>query len=244
MIDAGNGQFGWMKRVLGLFDVAKFERISKEPSIEQIKELGFKHGIVIWVPWRTPPVTKPWRRLMIPGTHFITTGFSELTTNYVTKWNERARRARKKCLANENIRIELVDSEVFAEAFLATKVKHAFKADYVRYMRAMCKVNASTVRCFLAYHKDKPVAGLAVHDAGNVSVHLVAFTSEEAKPLQAGTGLIDRWYESSLEFGIKYIHFDHLRDPHMTSDQQGYTDFKMNFIQYLVQFKDIYFRFI
>ncbi len=244
LVDTGKKQYGWLKNVFGLFQVAKFERISEEPDLELLKKLGFKHGIVIWVPWKTVTIPKPWRRLMIPGSHFITTGFTTLTADYSKKWNDRAKRARKKFLANPDLSIKQVSSEVMAEAFLSTKVTHAFKKDYVRYLRSLCSVDESTVRCFLAYQGDKPVAGLAVHDSGATSVHLVAFTSREAKPLQAGTGLIDHWFSSSLEKGLKYIHFDHLKDPYMTSDQQGYTDFKLNFIEFMVQFKDSYFRFM
>jgi hypothetical protein len=164
MVEIGD-QFGWLKDVFGLFQVAKFERVNNEPNIEQLRALGFKRGIVIWVPWKATEIPKKWRRLMIPGSHFVTTGFSILTEEYYKKWNERAKRARKKFLANPELRIELVHSEQMAEAFLATKVKHQFKADYVRFLRNMCAVDESAVRCFLAYHGDKPVAGLAVHDA-------------------------------------------------------------------------------
>ena len=48
----------------------------------------------------------------------------------------------------------------------------------------------------------------------------------------------------SLENGIKYVNFDHLKDKHMTSDQQGYTDFKENFMDYKVIFKEAYFKFV
>ena len=53
-----------------------------------------------------------------------------------------------------------------------------------------------------------------------MSTHLVAFTAQERKPVQAGTGLIDYWYADSLKKGLKYIDYDHLRDKFMTSDQQ------------------------
>lgn len=76
------------------------------------------------------------------------------------------------------------------------------------------------------------------------TVHLVAFTSREAKPFQAGTGLIDQWFSDSVTRGIEYINFDHLRDSSMTSDQQGYTDFKLNFVEHECYFRDSYFRFL
>ena len=76
-----------------------------------------------------------------------------------------------------------------------------------------------------------------------MSTHLVAFTSREAKVSQCGTGLINAWYLTSLARGIKYIHFDHLRDIHMTADQQGYTNFKLNFIEDLIEYPKCYFQF-
>ena len=72
----------------------------------------------------------------------------------------------------------------------------------------------------------------------------MAFTGKEAKPYQAGTGLMDRWFSDSVEMGLKYINFDHLRDSSMEKSQQGYTDFKLNFIENECYFEDSYFRFL
>jgi hypothetical protein len=78
-------------------------------------------------------------------------------------------------------------------------VKHSFKKDYIKYYLSMCKHGPDTVRSYVVYGSDgKPLAGLAVHDFNKISVHLVAFTGKEAKPFQAGTGLIDKWYSDSL----------------------------------------------
>lgn len=74
------------------------------------------------------------------------------------------------------------------------------------------------------------------------SVHLVSFLTEQGKKHQAGTGLIDHWFQESLKQGVKYINFDHLKDKYMTRDQQGYTDFKENFMDYKVVFSDAYFK--
>ena len=42
---------------------------------------------------------------------------------------------------------------------------------------------------------------------------------------------MDRWFTLCQEKGIKYLNFDHLRDNPLAKDQQGYTDFKENFIE-------------
>lgn len=74
-------------------------------------------------------------------------------------------------------------------------------------------------------------------------MHLVAFTQEIAKPSQAGTALIDAWFDHCKKVGISYVNFDHLRDSKLAKDQQGYTDFKENFIQHHYQHLITWFRF-
>jgi|GEM_PF-1045783 len=239
-------RFGWIKNIIGKhIQLAKFERIDTEPTRELLVPHGWTRGMVIWVPFQRRDIPPGWRRLAV-NTHFTRTGFTEITDEkYHKKWNERAQRARKKFLAHSDIRIESVDPEVFIRAFSSTKVRHLFKSDYVKYYRKLTTIDASSVRSYLCYHGDQPIAGLAVHDYnGNSSVHLVAFTSNEARPYQAGTGLIDRWFAESVRMGIRYINFDHLRDSSMTRDQQGYTDFKMNFVESECYFRDSYFRFM
>lgn len=242
----GGTQFGWIKNLIGKhIQLAKFERIDIEPTLELLRTHGFTHGMVIWVPFRKREIPKGWRRLAIT-THFTRTGFVKIEGDeYYKKWNERARRARKKFLAHADVRIELVNQKTFIEAFQTVKVRHFYKSDYIKYYRSMTDIDASSIRSYVCYQHDKPIAGLAVHDYGNnSSVHLVAFTGKEAKPSQAGTGLMDRWFADSVPMGIKYMNFDHFRDSSMTGDQQGYTDFKLNFTESECFFRDSYFRFI
>ena len=181
---------------------------------------------------------------MIPGGHFTTTGIGRPVEQYWKKWNERARRARKRFLAQEDVEIKMVEAKEFIDAFSTAKVKHHFKADYIKYYLRMYNIDSTSVHSFLAVSKTLgTVAGLAVHESYNMSTHLVAFTNKSAKISQAGTGLIDSWYAYSLRHKLSYIHFDHLRDVHMTSDQQGYTDFKLNFIESVVTYPKCYFQF-
>lgn len=245
---AGGTRFGWMKRLFGKYlQLVKFERVDIEPTKELLAPHGFVRGFAIWIPFRRTDIPPGWRKLAI-GTHFTRTGFTRIENHeYYKKWNERAKRARKKFLSHDprEIRIELVDRDTFSEAFKATKVKHMFKSDYIKYYQTMAGIDPSTIRSYVCYRGDTPISGLAVHDySGNASVHLVAFTSKEANPIQAGTGLIDRWFSDSVDRGIEYINFDHLRDSSMEKAQQGYTDFKLNFIENECYFKDSYFRFL
>lgn len=219
----GGMRFGWMKRIFGKYlQLVKFERIDTEPTKEMLAPHGFRRGIVIWIPFRRTKIPAGWKRLTV-GTHFTRTGFVRIENReYYKKWNERAKRARKKFLSySHDIRIELVDPETFIQAFQSVKVRHLFKSDYIKYYRTMTDIGKGSIRSYVCYHGDSPIAGLAVHDySDNASVHLVAFTGKEAKPFQAGTGLVDRWFSDSTDKGIEYINFDHLRDSSMTKDQQ------------------------
>jgi hypothetical protein len=141
-----------------------------------------------------------------------------------------------------DLEIREVTPEIFSKAFSDTKVRHIFKSDYIKYYESMYRSGPESIRSFVAYQKDQPLAGLAVHDFLSISTHLIAFTSENAKPLQAGTMLIDQWFASSLRKGLQYIHFDHLKDDYMTRDQRGYSEFKENFLTAEVNYPKIYFR--
>jgi hypothetical protein len=237
-----------MKRIFWKYmQLVKFERVDTEPTKELLKEHGFKRWFAIWIPFRRTEIPAWWKKLAV-STHFTRTGFSRLeNSEYYKKWNERARRARKKFLSFESptIHIDQVDADCFVQAFQKVKVKHLFKSDYIRYYKAMTDIDASSVRSYVCYHNNTPIAWLAVHDYDqNSSVHLVAFTGKESKPFQAGTGLMDRWFSDSLSLGINYINFDHLRDSSMEKSQQWYTDFKLNFMDEECHFRESYFRFL
>jgi hypothetical protein len=55
---------------------------------------------------------------LLLNSHFTTTGFTVLEDeNYYKKWKERARRARKKFLADPEMRIELFNTKDFQEIY-------------------------------------------------------------------------------------------------------------------------------
>ena len=80
--------------------------------------------------------------------------------------------------------IEEVTPEVFIKAFSATKVKHWYKGAYISYYKRMVAIGPESIRQWLCLVDGVPVAGLAVHDYLNSSVHLVAFTGREAYRVQ------------------------------------------------------------
>lgn len=145
--------------------------------------------------------------------HYQETGYTLLDgEDYTKKWNDRARRARKKFLAS-GCSVRPCTPEEYIVAFRKTKVKHWYKSDYISYYKKITSLAPEHIRQWLCYDQDgQAIAGLAVHDYnGDHSVHLSAFTGKAAYGVQGGTGLIDAWFKESLALGIKYLSFDQLR---------------------------------
>lgn len=237
-------KYAWKKSLFwGAFHVARYERSDEEPDIEWLKASGVKHAMVAWIPYSLQEKPIGWRRLYLTD-HFQCTGFTRIddVEDYTKKWNDRAKRARKK-FNNSWAEVRLVDRDTFITAFRNTKVKHWFKSDYISYYKKITAVDPSAIRQWIVYLNDEPVAGLAVLDyLDNHSVHLVAFTDKKAYDIQWGTGLIDEWFRDSKAKDMKYLTFDQLRNPHGPGDQQGYTEFKENFLECKLSFPKAYFK--
>lgn len=242
--DIGNPpQYAWKKSFFwGNTHIIRYERTDVEPDISFLKEKeGIKHGMITWIPYSKTNVPSWWKRLYLTD-HFRETGYNILENDYRKQWNERSRRAIKK-FEKSGAKVVAVDSETFIHAFQKTRVKHWYKSDYIRYFKKITAANPKSIRQWLVYIDDEPVAGLAVHDyIKNHSVHLIAFTGKKAYPTQGGTALIDEWFRDSLEKWMKYLTFDQLRQKGWPSEQKGYTEFKENFIQYRLSFPKAYFK--
>ena len=250
-------QFAWKKKIFGnWFWVVKYERIDIEPDIEHIKRVTWlRHAFIAWIPYSLTDIPKPWRRLWMTD-HFEETGYAQLVENgntwtsesnplsHLSSWNDRSKRAYKKYLAS-GATIKYVTPEEYTSAFQKTKVKHWYKWAYISYYNRMVKIDASKIRQWLAYAPDGQIVwGLSVHDfCENHSVHLTAFTDVRYYDLQAGTGLIERWFHDSYEKWYTYLSFDQLRNKNGPSDQKGYTAFKENFLTARLSFKKAFFRF-
>lgn len=246
--DIPNNKFGWIKSILGLFQIAKFERVDEEPNIEDLKKNWFKNWFVIWIPYSKRDIPTWWKCIWwFLNSHFTTTWFSVIEDEfYYKKWKERSKRARKKFLENKELTIKLVDRETFQKYYKELKFSQPYKSSFMKYHKTISSFDEKgEIKNMLCYHKDKVLSWLSVINYGwNSSAHLVAFLTNEWKKLQVWTWLIDYWFKMSLLDGIKYINFDHLRDKNMWADQQWYTDFKENFIDYKVEFKESYFKYI
>lgn len=239
-------RFWWMKRLLFFFNVAKFERTNEEPDIKRLQKNWFRHGIVLWIPSWVEKIPDWWKKFFMV-THFTTTWYSVIEwPDYYKNWKDRAKRARKKFFTFKEVSIEEVDHETFSKYYKEYWLRKSFKSAFIRYHKKISnydkKWNIKNLVCLL---NGKPIAWLSVYNYNsNSSVHLVAFLTKEAKKYQAWTWLIDYWYKISYESWIKYINFDHLKDKYMTSDQQWYTTFKENFMDYKVIFPDSYYKLI
>lgn len=238
--------FIWWKPLLGIPSLYLFnsERSDEIPDIEALKqESHAKHGLIIWVPYKNQIKPKGWKEVPAP-THFVETGFTRVDEDYKKKWSQRARRAEKKFLKS-GATLSEVSKEEFIEAFKKAKFLPLLKPTYIKFYTRMKTIDPSSVRQWLVYDPSgKSIAGLAVHDFnGDQSVHMVAFTTKEAYPYQAGTGLIAKWFDDSLQKNIKYIWFDQLRQKWGPADQKWYSEFKMNFIENRMSFKKSYYKF-
>ncbi len=236
-------QFGWIKQLVpGKIQVVKFEKVDAETDMDTIRAAGFAHGMIIWIPWRRTEFPAGWRRLLIP-THFTVSGIAVLDNEeYWKEWNERGRRSRKKFFAHADLEIRVPSVEEFAQAYKETKAKFWFKNVFVDHYKKLNVLGPGTIRSWICYRGGEPLAGLAVLDYGNASVHLVSFIRDAGKPLQAGTGLIDRWFSDSRARGMHYLDFDHFQESWLQRDQRGYTDFKKNFINYSFTIRESYFK--
>lgn len=239
-------RFWWIKNIFWLFQIAKFERLDEEPNILELKKNGFKHGLIIWIPYSRTEKPSWWKNFWL-NSHLTTTWFTKIESEkYYEKWKSRAKRARKKFLENKELSIKIVDKETFQNIYKNIKISQPFKSDFVKYHISISKFDIeNNIKNMVCYYNWKAIAWLSVINYNwNSSAHLVSFLTKEWKPLQAWTWLIDLWFKNSFENNIKYINFDHLRDKNMSKDQQWYTDFKENFIEYKVFFKDAYFKII
>ncbi len=244
--ELSNNKFCWIKSILWLFQVSKFERLDEEPNIEKLKKDWFKHGLIIWIPYSRVNIPVGWKKLWL-NSHYTTTWFTKIEDEfYYMKWKERSKRARKKYLENKELKIELVDTQTFQKYYKEAKTSQPYKSDFMKYHNSISNFDENgDIKNMICFENNKPIAGLSVLNYnGNSSAHLVAFLSHEWKKCQAGTWLIDYRFQISLKNGIQYINFDHLRDKFMPRDQQGYTDFKENFMDYKVVFKESYFKII
>lgn len=234
----------WKKFFWNFFILGVSERSDKEPDIAEIKkQTGARHGAIIWIPnsqWLKKPT---WRKNYLRA-HYTDTGFAVLENNYRKKWSKRAQRAYKK-FEKSSVRIEEVSREVFRNEYERSDFLPSLRKKFAKFFYNFSAINPKSVRQWIAYNEEwKAISGLAVHDyLGNHSVHLVAFSTPESHASQAGTGLIDHWFQNSLTKWIKYINFDHICSEHDSKSQKWYSDFKNNFIDTHLHFSDSFIRF-
>lgn len=244
ILSQANG-WGFFKRYLNLFCIAKFLCTDQEPQIKLLQSAGSGHGLVIWIPWRRADLPAGWRYLpflsFAPGR-----GFTILENDhYAQKWTQRAQRALKKFDQVNDLSIYPVTKESFLDKLQNSDFRGNLKAIYSRYYRLLTQANPGPSRNWLCLRGNRVLGGLAVLDyQPNASVHLVSFLNNDGRALQVGTGLINQWFKNSLQAGIQYLNFDNLRSPKDPKSWQGYTDFKMNFVDHVFFLKEPFFKIV
>lgn len=235
--------FGWFKNYFNLCYIAKFDRIDEEPNLENLKRIGFGHGLVIWIPWRRKNIPKGWHYLPV-STHIRCSGFSVLDREYYwEKWSERGRRSRKKFLSNPKLVIKEVKDDLFYREFINSNLKRYLRKGLGKFYKEVNLIDSQKIKNWLCFNGDYILGGLAVLKYNNYSnVHLVSFLNKGGRKLQVGTGLIDKWFFESQRQGLKYLNFDYLGDKKDPRDWKGYSDFKKNFIDYIFCINKSYFK--
>jgi len=235
-------EFWWMRTIWKWhITVANFERTRIEPTAELLRAHGFAHGLVMRTP-ATDEKPKHWWWIRLPYPWFYLDGVTVLQPNYQQKRSSRARRAQKKYLTH-GLSIQTVDRVLFEKEYKQADTTTPYKSSFIKCFHNLTGVDETAFRNFLCYKNNQVVAGMSVFDySPTSSVHFVAFISPEGKELQAGTGLIDYRFQTSLDKGIKYLSFDHLKDPTMGRSHIWYTEFKENFIDFKIAYKRTYLR--
>ena len=109
--------------------------------------------MVTWIPYSRQDIPVGWRRLWLTD-HFQETSVNELTPDYRTKWNDRARRAMKK-YEKSGAEVRAVDADTFIAAFQASHVKtwnyKIIKNDYIRNYKRIRSFAPDKVRQWLIY---------------------------------------------------------------------------------------------
>ncbi|MBI2644979.1 hypothetical protein HYW94_02265 [Candidatus Uhrbacteria bacterium] len=224
-----------------IFSFCKFVYADEEPSLSYIRSVTRMHGLVYWTPFRRINIPRGWNRVRRPfTTHCISKGFSNVSSDYIHVWNQRARRNIGRFFQSGCSVYEGASEEFKKGCALAT-----FKPSFQRhYAQKVSEIPSHIRSIFICKKNDSIVGGLCVMRYANTSVHIASFLTKEGKNANAGTGLIDYWNRHAYKENLAYLHFGELgRQKIDDRTWQGFSDFKRNFIEYEVHFDDEYWRF-
>ncbi len=221
------------------FSMITFPYTDIEPDILTIKKAGFKHGVVLWVPWKLRFAPDNWRKSFF-SLRSKGNGFSLVTESYKLKWNETARRDLKK-FESSIIKIESCDKDYFLNGMKNSISKRNIQE--VAYSLVE-QTQDEEVKYWVAKKENGEVlGGLAVVDYDNISHNLTSYITHKGDGLYIGTGLIDQWYKYALLNKIKYLNFGYIREQGDPKTWEGFSNFKRKFIDMEIVLSNGYFRF-
>ncbi len=178
-------------------------------------------------------------------------GFSEVRPEYWIGWSESARRYRKKWLTqylDTRYMLERVDYETFEKAYLGSSVARTSGGDSIHTTRNMEIRNPRAMEYIVARRipEQTIAAGIAlIHSpsTGN-SYYAAGFYLDSAKHDPVMTGLIDYWYQLSLERGFRFLHFGEFWKPGSPKAARGYSAFKAKFGLSYILYPQLVARFV
>lgn len=209
-----------------------------EPNSDEIKKLGFRHGIIFWTQWGKRYISSPWKRCPTV-LHVKGNGFCEVIPNYQEKWNKQTRWSLKK-FKSFAIKIIPGDAELFLKGLQFSTLDKIKKKSIHSMIRGMS--HASPL--YLVAEKDGEIfGGLACVSYSNSIYYYAAYLTPNGRKVQTGTGLVDQLYQYAVRNKIKYINFGHIKQDGDPKSWQGFSDFKRNFIDQEIRLQNGYVRF-
>lgn len=227
------------------------EKIDREPSIRDLHDLWVRHGIIFWWPMRTVSQPKWWFRIpsffvrYLELFHSTRSAFSLLDRpDYWNKWSPKARAHRRKIHELQKmgtLRIErCLDGYTYLDIYRKTRVPDPHKQYLLHMCEKIFSQSMDTIRIYIAYIDDVPLAGWVFIDEWVTSEYFTSFYAQESHPYHLGIALMDRWFLDSYEKWIKYCDLDHMRDSWQSLGYAWYTRFKSSIADHDVYFHDMW----
>lgn len=215
--------------------------------------------MVIWQRERRLDIPSGWQRPWV-NMDLMMYGFSDIgdSHEYWKRWSEHAQRQRKKWITQKEWELFEPEPEEFYKAYRKAKKDILLKTMMIDYVKKFVKRHGALVHFIAARRKlpGSPIeAGFAFLDVPEVgqSLHLASYILESAKSSPAGTGMMDYWYATAKERGVRFLDFGVYRQKGEPRSWKGFTRFKgqfdINYLKYppaLVRwtgsFKELFFR--
>ncbi len=197
--------------------------------------------MVIWQRERRLDVPRGWHRPWVKM-DLMMYGFSDIGNGheYWKCWSEHAQRQRKKWQLQNEWELFTPEPEEFYKAYRKAKKDILLKTMMIDYVKKFVKRHGEFVHFVAARRKgvsNAPIeAGFAFLDIPEVgqSLHLASYILESAKVSPAGTGMMEYWYATALQRGIRFLDFGVFRQKGEPRSWRGFSRFKGQFdIQYM-----------